>query len=107
MGQQTVGILYGCKAPMRGRDGEDHPAWNLIDKWEKEKKITWSKKGPKIRFESEGGVDLIGVWVAVGGCGEDEAPYFLEKAALLDDVHVLFRSRMTLAQKLWNEFVQW
>jgi hypothetical protein len=110
MGQMVVGILYGVEAPevpARGDEDPDEGAGNLVYRWEKAKKITWDKPGPKVRFEREGGVDLLGVWVAVGGSGEDGAPHFLDEAVPLASAADLFRERIARAEKLWARFAAW
>ena len=106
MGQMTVGILYGCEAPMMP-DVDDEPgAYDLICRWEVAKKIGWTTKGPKIHLEREGGVDLIGVWIAVGASGEDDAPS-LKTAFLIHHAGDQYHKRYTQAEKLWNRFAAW
>jgi len=104
MGQMTVGLLYGCELPKFPKSMGDEPVSDLIWRWEKASKIKPTSNGPRIRHEWEGGRDLIGVWVAIGGSGKDDAPCFLENAVLLSDLFGLFSNRVSQAQKLWDRF---
>lgn len=105
MGQQANGILYGCEAPdLPQTPDDDEPLYDLIQRWEKAKKITWETTGPRIREESEGGKSLLGVWVAIGGSGEDDAPYFLEQCMRLNEVEIVYADSIRKASKLWERF---
>lgn len=113
MGQMTVGILYGCECPelpdeAAGEERIDRTeaAYCLIGRWEKTKRIE-QHRGPRIRIETEGGPILLGVWVAVGGSGEDGAPYFLNEAVLLSCVVDHYRRRIKQAERLWGRFAGW
>jgi hypothetical protein len=108
MGQMTVGILYGCVAPPMENDADGEGLYDLVDRWEKAKGIKpFDANKAKVRVETEGGKDLIGVWVAVGGSGEDGVPYFVEQAMELGDVSYRFATRIKTAEKLWHRFADW
>src|SRR5262245_22127562 len=108
MGQMTVGILLGCEAPALPVTGDDpEPLYDLICRWEGARRITLAGKEPKVRVESEGGKDLLGVWVAVGGGGEDGAPYFTERCMPLADVPNACARSIARAEKLWYRFAAW
>lgn len=105
MGQRAVGILYGCELPEFPNDDNGEAPYAIIDRWDKFAKIGISaKEGPRIRFEMEGEKDLIGVWVAVGGSGEDDAPYFLDECLRLDQVEKVFLERIKECKALWRKF---
>ncbi len=106
MGQMTNGILYGCEAPDIPRadpDDDDSAAYQLVRRWEKVKGIGWASRGLRVRLESEGGKELLGVW-AVGGSGEDGAPYFLEACLPLDMVSTVYAKDIAKAKKIWDRF---
>lgn len=113
MGQRAIGILYGCEAPeLPDGDSSDEPDCDLIARWEKSQGGVPPSRGKgaglRIRIEREGGISLWGVWVAVGGSGEDGAPYFLEQAMRLDGgVVVAFWKQITAAKSLWDRFADW
>lgn len=108
MGQRANGILFGCEAPeLPDTFDSDEPIYDLICRWEEAKKIAWTDPGLKIRHEHEGGRDLVGIWVAVGGSGEDGAPYFLDEAIPVDQVWRVFRKPLAKAEKLWARFSTW
>ena len=112
MGQMVNGLLYGCKAPDVPPpdgwvEGDDSPAYQLVQRWEKANRVSWSTVGPRIHCESEGGKELLGVWVAVGGSGEDGAEYFLDTAISLDAVPDVFAGAIKRAAKLWGRFAAW
>jgi hypothetical protein len=107
MGQMALGILYGCEAPdiPRGdQEDDDSGAYQLVRRFEQAKGISWASKGPHVRVESEGGKELLGVWVAVGGSGEDGATYFVEKCMPLDQVAAMHAKAIARAKKLWDRF---
>lgn len=109
MGQRAIGLLYGCEAPILPDDDNGEAIYWLIDRWEKAKGITWDTKSgkPCIRHEHEGGRDLLGVWVAVGGSGEDGVPYFMEQCLQLGDVEATYAKSIAKAAKLWDRFAKW
>ena len=109
MGQQTVGIFYGCVAPeLPETDERPEPIHDLVERWKKAKHIGWSAHDkPAIRIESEGGKTLLGVWVAIGGSGKDGAPYFLDEAMSLSVVEVYFAKRIREAMRLWSRFAKY
>jgi hypothetical protein len=98
MGQMANGILYGCVAPALPDDEYGERWHNLIMRWDKHS----AKR--HIRLETEGGRNLIGVWVAVGGGGEDDAPYFLDACVPLDEIELVFAQSIKTAEKLWQRF---
>lgn len=105
MGQAATGLLYGCQSPdLPQTDDSDEPLYDLVNRWEESQKITWSTKGAKIRIEIEGGASLLGVWIAVGGSGEDDAPYFLDQHVALTDVESFYADQISMASKLWKRF---
>jgi hypothetical protein len=107
MGQQAVGILYGCEAPeLPEVSSGEHPAYEVLMRWEKAERVDWLAEKPRIRFEHEGGKSLLGVWIAVGGSGEDGAPYFLEQCLTLDQVPAAFTKQIDKAAKLWGRFAE-
>lgn len=108
MGQRASGILYGCECPVLPNDEDGEAASDLIGRWEKAQGINWLKRDkPAIRHEADGDIDLFGVWVAVGGSGEDGAPYFLDEAMRLVDVEKAFAKRIATAKLLWKRFAAW
>lgn len=108
MGQHAIGLLYGCDSPeLPDPEGDGEPHCNLIDRWEKAKKISYHTKGLKIRHESEGGKDLLGVWVAVGGSGEDGAAYLLDECVRFHEVCDVYADDIAKATKLWERFAKW
>lgn len=112
MGQMANGILYGVEAPelptpAGWEEGDDSPAYDLILRWENAQGISWGTPGPKVRHEAEGGKELIGVWVACGGSGEDGAPYFMDEAMRLADVERVYAKAIARAAKLWKRFASW
>ena len=108
MGQMALGILYGVEAPddLPHEDGEGG-AYRLLMRWGEAKGIKWTSGGPKVRAKSEGGTSLLGVWVAVGGGGEDGAAHFLEQCMLLADVANVYARNISKAEKLWQRFAAW
>ena len=105
MGQRAIGLLYGVEAPkLPVTEDAPEPLEDLVDRWAKAKGIPWCRTGQCIRVESEGGTDLLGVWVAVGGSGEDGVPYFLDNCVRMDKVAVVFAKSITKAKKLWDRF---
>lgn len=108
MGQQANGILYGCECPKLPNDEDGEGLSDLVCRWEAAQGISWLERDkPAIRHEHEGGVDLLGVWVAVGGSGEDGAPYFLENSVRFAEVEKVFKARITAAKSLWKRFAAW
>lgn len=108
MGQIANGILYGCEAPELSTDDNPERLYDLICRWEKAKKIDrFARDVPRICYENEGDKDLLGVWVAVGGSGEDGAPYFLETAMLLFQVATHYQKSIAKAEKLWKRFANY
>jgi hypothetical protein len=106
VGQIATGLLYGCKAPAL-MNGDDEAVSRLIDRWQLSAGIDGRHRGPRIRVESEGGQCLIGIWIAVGGSGEDDAPYFLEECVELAQVKLVFADRIAEAAALWKRFAQY
>lgn len=107
MGQRSIGILYGCEAPkLPATEDNDEPLYDLISNWEKAKKLPLVREGLRIRLESEGGKDLLGVWVAIGGGGEDNTTCFLDDCVPLSQVADLYRKDILKAAKLWNRFAK-
>lgn len=105
MGQIANGILYGCKAPEFPGDEDGEELHNIVDRWEKANGFSWRDRGARVRVEGdEEGTTVIGVWVAVGGSGEDDAPYFVERCLPLDQVASAYAPRMAEAEALWNRF---
>lgn len=106
MGQQAVGILYGCKSPELPNDDDGEAMCDLISRWEKFAKVPrdWSSKRLRIREENEGGKSLLGAWVAVGGSGEDNVPYFLEECMTVSAISDHFAAPIRQAAKLWKQF---
>lgn len=109
MGQRAVGILYGCELPELPNNDDGEAPYDLISRWDKFAKINASlgRESPRIRFEREGEKDLIGVWVAVGGSGEDNTPYFLDECCRLDQVEKVFTKQIKACEKLWNKFAKY
>lgn len=109
MGQQALGILYGCECPALPNDsGSEEPDYDLIDRWEKSQKIDYSSRDrQRLRIEHEGGKRLIGVWVAVGGSGEDGVPYLADQCMPLDQIEDAFGKQTKAAKKLWDKFAVW
>lgn len=106
MGQVTLGLLYGCEAPPVETTEEEF-WYDLAEGFNKEVvgPYDWRKPTPRVRHETEGGKELIGVWVAVGGCGEDGVPYLTEKAMPLDQIAEAFRESVAQAENLWFQFM--
>jgi hypothetical protein len=113
MGQRANGILYGCEAPEALAATEENeepiyePIYDLISEWCKANKIPFFGPGLHIRHENAGGKDLLGVWVAVGGSGEDGPAYFIEEAMLLSQVERVYAKNIAAATKLWKRFAAW
>jgi hypothetical protein len=107
MGQMAVGILYGCEAPDLPDDDGESPFYDIIDAFHKQFKIDWLGDKLKIRLECEGDKELLGVWVAVGGSGEDAAAYFTDICIPLFQVGNVYMKEITKARKLWERFVKW
>jgi hypothetical protein len=108
MGQQAVGLLYGCEAPkLPVTEDSEEPLYDLLDRFHKASKINWLSDKPRIIWEPDGGKDLLGVWVAVGGSGEDYAPYFLDECVPLHSVEVAFAKQIAKASKLWEKFAKY
>jgi hypothetical protein len=102
MGQQAIGLMYGCKPPKLPTTDSDEPLYDLICRFEKSVNFTHGREQLQVRWEIDG--DLLGVWVAVGGSGEDGAAYLLEKSMKLDDIKVEFETEIKAAKKLWDKF---
>lgn len=107
MGQMTLGILYGCEAPKLPETDSDEPLHDLICRWGKANRIKWDSRSPKVRNETEGGKDLLGVWVAVGASGEDGAADLDDACMPLSYVPVAFAKNIAKAAKLWARFAAW
>jgi len=105
MGQMTAGILYGVEAPkpLDNLDGE--ALYDIVEGFNLYAKIDWGK--PRIRVEREGGKTLLGVWVAVGGGGDDGVPYFPDCCTRLKLIDDAFDRRASRAKKLWSRFARW
>lgn len=108
MGQMTVGIMYGCESPdLPVTEDSDEPLYDLIYRWEQAKRIAWTRKGPRIRQNNEGSKTLLGVWIAVGGSGKDDAGYIGDACVPFDSVRDVFAKRINKAAKLWGRFAAW
>lgn len=108
MGQRALGILYGSEMPNLPNDEDGDAPYDLIRRWENYAKVDRSsRQGPRIRCERESSKELIGVWVAVGGSGEDDAPYLVDEAMRLADVEDAFGKQIKIAEKLWKKFAAW
>lgn len=108
MGQMAVGILYGCEAPRLSDEDEHEESWYvLVEAFNRHAKIDWLSEKPRIRLETEGGKALVGVWVSVGGSGEDGCPFFAEKSLPVDQVASVYQKSVKKAQKLWWRFAKW
>ncbi len=108
MGQMAVGILYGCEAPDIPRDEKDEEVfYDIVEEFNilHAKIIDYEK--PRIRVEREGNKTLIGVWIAVGGSGEDGAPYFVENCIPVDQIETVYEKSINKAKKLWARFVKY
>lgn len=106
MGQTALGILFGCLAP--SFEDEDEGGYALVERWERFANVPYHDRDElRIRSEHPEGTDtdLIGVWIAVGGSGEDGAPYLGEIAIRLKDIETHFQAEKLKAQALWNRFV--
>jgi hypothetical protein len=107
MGQSATGILYGCEAPEFSNDDDGEAAYDVIRRWEKSQGINWTGGGARVRCESEGDKQLIGIWIAVGGSGEDDAPYFVDGCIRLADFEKHFGKQIKIARALWKRFAKY
>ena len=105
MGQMAVGILYGCEAPKIAYGSDCEIFYDIIEKFNQDAKIDW--ESPKVRLEGDDNKILVGVWVAVGGSGEDGAPFFVEECFPVDQINIVYKNRIDEAKKLWVDFVKY
>ncbi len=105
MGQMANGILYGCEAPSLPDDEDGEKFYDITQRWENANGISGRDHGAKMRIEGEGDKRLVGVWVAVGGSGEDDAPYFVETCIPLDQVPIVYAEQIAKVKLLWDRFV--
>lgn len=106
MGQSAIGIMLGCECPkgmdMYGEDGDEPDYVGVMGRWEKSKA---GKRGMKVRVEGEGGKRIVGVWIAVGGSGEDDAPYLGEEVIAITDIKRHYKGQIRKALARWDQFV--
>jgi hypothetical protein len=107
MGQQAVGILYGCEDPNLAHDTDGEYFDDLTEKFNAQSNITWTTPGLRMRVENQGDRKLIGVWVAVGGSGEDGTAYFVERCIPVDQLNAVYSDSIKKAGKLWTRFAKW
>ena len=104
MGQQAIGIFYGVDATgigLRDEDGEIEAK----HKWERSIGHSWMNRDTlRIRSEWDGGKDLLGCWVSVGGSGEDGTPYFTERCFRAADLETEYAPQIEAAKALWGRF---
>ena len=103
-----MGILYGCPVPFCLEDDDADLVYDLISRWEKHAQINpLARDELRVRNEHPEGTDtdLLGVWVAVGGSGEDGAPYLGERALRVRDISKSYAEQIALANALWQRFV--
>lgn len=108
MGQTAMGILYGCLVPNCLKDDDADLVYELLSRWDEHVGTNWLARDElRVRNEWPEGTDtdLIGVWVAVGGSGEDGAPYLGECALRLKDIRKCYAKQIALADALWQRFV--
>jgi len=101
----ATGVLYGCEAPGMTTENDEEGFYGIMDGFNAHAKLGWDH--PRVRIEIEGGKSLVGVWVAVGGSGEDGAPYFVEKCVRLDQFASVYVKSVNKAAKLWARFVKY
>lgn len=105
-----MGILYGCPVPFCLEDAEADLVYDLISRWEKHAQVNpLARDERRVRNEHPEGTDtdLIGVWVAVGGSGEDGAPYLGEHALRVRDISKSYADSVADADALWQRFVKY
>ncbi len=108
MGQMTVGLLYGCQASEIPHNPDDEEAfYGIVQNFNNHAKIDWTSGKPRVRVESEGDRMLVGVWVAVGGSGEDGCPFFVDACVPVDQIEVVYGASIAKAKKLWTRFAKY
>ena len=103
-----MGILYGCPLPICLQDDDVDLVYELLSRWDEHVGTDpLARDELRVRSESPEGTDtdLLGVWVAVGGSGEDGAPYLGERAFRLKDINKCYAEQIVLADALWQQFV--
>ena len=100
MGQATVGLLYGCEAP---HFDEEDGLYELIGRFEKN---VVRKNGRRVRVEQEGGLVLVGVWVAVCG-SEDGVRYLFDECVQVGELVGHYKEDIDKAIDLWNKFARY
>lgn len=104
MGQMALGILYGCESPIKVDPEDLH---GIVDAFNIYAKIDRYSDTPRVRVEHESDKTLIGVWVAVGGSGEDGCPYFADISMPVDQIGAVYSTSAGRAKKLWDRFAKY
>ena len=108
MGQTAMGILYGCPVPFCLENDDDDLVYDLLSRWEEHIGANpLARDELHVRSESpeQTNTHLLGVWVAVGGSGEDGTPYLGELALRVKDISKSYAEQIALANALWQRFV--
>ena len=108
MGQTAMGILYGCPVPFCLENDDADLVYELLSRWDEHVGTNpLARDELRVRSESPEGTNtyLLGVWIAVGGSGEDGAPYLGEHALRVKDISKWYAEQIALADALWQRFV--
>lgn len=110
VGQMTIGILYGAEAPALPVAGlaYNEPLYELLCRFHAAAGLAmyppFASDQLAVRQEATDAIELLGIWVAVGGSGVPGAAFFLAHATRLVQLETLYADVLVQARALWERF---